>query len=37
LKVPVPMTSQALTLYRILIEMGHSELDTTSILKVIQR
>jgi 3-hydroxyisobutyrate dehydrogenase-like beta-hydroxyacid dehydrogenase len=37
LKVPTPMTSQALTLYRILIEMGHSELDTGSILKVIQR
>lgn len=37
LKIPVPMTSQALTLYRILIEMGHSELDTSSILKVIQR
>ena len=37
LKVPVPMTSQALTLYRILIEMGHSELDTSAILKVIQR
>ena len=35
--IPVPMTSQALTLYRILIEMGHSELDTSSILKVIQR
>jgi 3-hydroxyisobutyrate dehydrogenase-like beta-hydroxyacid dehydrogenase len=37
LKIPVPMTSQALTLYRILMEMGHSELDTSSILKVIQR
>jgi 3-hydroxyisobutyrate dehydrogenase-like beta-hydroxyacid dehydrogenase len=37
LKVLVPMTSQALTLYRILIEMGHSELDTSAILKVIQR
>ena len=37
LKIPVPMTSQALTLYRILIEMGHSELDTSSILKVIHR
>jgi 3-hydroxyisobutyrate dehydrogenase-like beta-hydroxyacid dehydrogenase len=37
LKIPVPKTSQALTLYRILIEMGHSELDTSSILKVIQR
>lgn len=34
LKAPVPMTGEALGLYRILVHRGHSELDTSAILKV---
>jgi 3-hydroxyisobutyrate dehydrogenase len=34
LKAPLPMTGEALGLYRILIHRGFSELDTSAILKV---
>lgn len=34
LKAPIPMTGEALGLYRILIHRGFSELDTSAILKV---
>jgi 3-hydroxyisobutyrate dehydrogenase-like beta-hydroxyacid dehydrogenase len=34
LKAPIPMTGEALGLYRILIHRGHSELDTGAVLKV---
>ena len=37
LQIPTPMTAQAQTLYRMLVHMGHSELDTSAILKVIDR
>jgi len=37
LKAPVPMTGEALGLYRILIHRGHSELDTSAVLKVYER
>ena len=34
LKAPIPMTGEALGLYRILVHRGHSELDTSAVLKV---
>jgi 3-hydroxyisobutyrate dehydrogenase-like beta-hydroxyacid dehydrogenase len=34
LKAPLPMSGQALTLYRMLIHLGHSELDTAAIFKL---
>lgn len=34
LKLPTPMTAQAQTLYRLLVHLGHSELDTSAVLKV---
>jgi 3-hydroxyisobutyrate dehydrogenase len=34
LKAPIPMTGEALGLYRILVHRGHSELDTSAILKI---
>ena len=34
LKAPVPMTGEALGLYRILVHRGYAELDTAAILKV---
>ena len=37
LKLPTPMTAQAQTLYRMLVHMGHAELDTSAIVKVIDR
>jgi len=37
LKIPTPMTAQAQTLYRMLVHMGHAELDTGAIVKVIDR
>lgn len=37
LKVPAPMSGEALNLYRMLIHLGHSELDTTAIVKVFER
>lgn len=37
LKTPIPMTGEALTLYRLLVHLGHAELDTTAIVKVFDR
>jgi len=36
LKVPTPMSAQATTLYRMLIQQGHGELDGIAILKLFQ-
>ncbi len=37
LKAPVPMTSEALSLYRMLIHRGHAELDTSAVFKLYER
>ncbi|MEP7182482.1 MAG: NAD(P)-dependent oxidoreductase [Betaproteobacteria bacterium] len=37
LKAPVPMTGEALSLYRMLIHLGYAELDTAAILKLYER
>jgi 3-hydroxyisobutyrate dehydrogenase len=37
LKSPIPMTGEALGLYRILVHRGHSELDTSAVLKVYEK
>ena len=37
LKAPTPMMGDALSLYRILVHLGHAELDTGAILKVYDR
>ena len=37
LKAPIPMTGEALSLYRILAHLGHSELDTAALVKVYER
>lgn len=37
LKSPMPMTGEALNLYRLLVHLGHAELDTTAIVKVFDR
>lgn len=37
LKSPLPMAGQALSLYRMLVHLGHSELDTAAILKLYER
>jgi 3-hydroxyisobutyrate dehydrogenase-like beta-hydroxyacid dehydrogenase len=37
LKAPAPMMGQALSLYRMLIHLGHAELDTSAVLKVYER
>lgn len=37
LKAPTPMMSEALSLYRILVHLGHAELDTGAILKIYER
>ncbi|MEO7761508.1 MAG: NAD(P)-dependent oxidoreductase [Casimicrobiaceae bacterium] len=37
LKAPIPMAGEALSLYRILVHLGHSELDTAALLKVYER
>jgi 3-hydroxyisobutyrate dehydrogenase len=37
LKAPVPMTGEALSLYRMLIHLGHAELDTGAIFKIYER
>ena len=37
LKAPVPMTAEALSLYRILIHLGHAELDTSAVFKIYER
>lgn len=34
LKAPLPMAGQALSLYRMLIQMGYSELDTAAVFKL---
>jgi len=37
LKAPVPMAGEALSLYRMLIHLGHAELDTSAVLKLYER
>jgi 3-hydroxyisobutyrate dehydrogenase-like beta-hydroxyacid dehydrogenase len=37
LKAPIPMTGEALSLYRMLVHLGHSELDTAALVKVYER
>jgi 3-hydroxyisobutyrate dehydrogenase-like beta-hydroxyacid dehydrogenase len=37
LKAPVPMTGEALSLYRMLVHLGHSELDTSAVFKLYER
>ncbi len=37
LKVPLPMTAEALSLYRLLIHLGHAELDSTAVFKLYER
>ena len=37
LKAPTPMMGEALSLYRILVHLGHAELDTGAILKIYDR
>ena len=37
LKAPLPMSGPALTLYRVLIHLGHSKLDTAAIFKLYEQ
>jgi 3-hydroxyisobutyrate dehydrogenase-like beta-hydroxyacid dehydrogenase len=37
MKAPAPMTGDALSLYRMLVHLGHSELDTSAIFKLYER
>lgn len=37
LKAPIPMSGQALSLYRMLVNLGHSELDTAAVFKLYER
>jgi len=37
LKAPTPMMGEALSLYRILVHMGHAELDTGALVKIYER
>jgi 3-hydroxyisobutyrate dehydrogenase len=37
IKAPMPMTGEALNLYRLLVHLGHAELDTSAIVKVFDR
>jgi 3-hydroxyisobutyrate dehydrogenase len=37
LRAPTPMMGEALSLYRILVHLGHAELDTGAILKIYER
>jgi 3-hydroxyisobutyrate dehydrogenase len=37
LKAPTPMMGEALSLYRIVAHLGHTELDTGAVLKVYER
>ncbi len=37
MKAPAPMTAEALSLYRMLIHNGHSELDTSAVFKLYER
>ena len=36
-KAPLPLASQALSLYRLLAHLGHTELDTTALIKLYDR
>jgi 3-hydroxyisobutyrate dehydrogenase-like beta-hydroxyacid dehydrogenase len=37
LKAPLPMTGEALSLYRMVIRRGHAELDTGAVFKLYER
>jgi 3-hydroxyisobutyrate dehydrogenase-like beta-hydroxyacid dehydrogenase len=37
LKAPVPMAGEALSLYRMLVHLGHAELDTSAVFKLYER
>ena len=37
LKAPTPMMAEALSLYRMLAHLGHTELDTAALLKLYER
>ena len=37
LKAPLPMAAEALSLYRMLVHLGFSELDSTALLKIYER
>ena len=37
LKAPTPMMGEALSLYRLLVHLGHAELDTAALVKVYER
>ena len=37
LKAPAPMMGEALSLYRLLVHLGHAELDTAAVLKIYER
>lgn len=37
LKTPTPMMGEALSLYRLLVHLGHAELDTAALVKVYER
>ncbi len=37
LKAPLPMTAEALSLYRMLVHLGFSELDSAALLKIYER
>ncbi len=37
LKSPLPMTGQALSLYRMLVHLGHAELDSAAVFKLYER
>ena len=37
LKAPLPMSGNALSLYRMLVHLGHSELDTSAVFKLYER
>ena len=36
-KSPLPLTAQSLALYRLLVHLGHSELDSTALIKLYDR
>jgi 3-hydroxyisobutyrate dehydrogenase-like beta-hydroxyacid dehydrogenase len=37
LHAPLPMMAQALSLYRLLVHLGHSEVDTSGVFKLYQK
>ena len=37
LKAPIPMAGEALSLYRMLVHLGHAELDTSALMKIYER